>query len=50
MWRHVTAAARLLRCEMLSVKIICVGKLKEKFYIDGVKELSLIHISEPTRH
>ena len=23
---------------MLSVKIICVGKLKEKFYIDGVKE------------
>lgn len=25
---------------MLSVKIICVGKLKEKFYTDAVREYS----------
>ena len=29
---------------MQKVTILCTGKLKEKFYLDAVAELSLIHI------
>ena len=29
---------------MLEVKLICIGKLKEKYWRDAVQELSLIHI------
>ena len=60
---------------MIKISIVCVGKIKEKFFRDAIEEyskrlgrytklniievtdemtpdgaLSLIHISEPTRH
>ena len=34
----------------MKITLVTVGKIKERYFEDAIRELSLIHISEPTRH